>query len=217
MGKFIDLTGLKFNEWTVLYKASGTKWICKCSCGTIRSVDAYNLRSNKSKSCGCLGTNPPVKHGETGTRFHNIWMGIKRRCLNPNATHYEYYGGKGITICDRWMEYLNFREDMYPSYINHVNQYGEKDTTLDRNNSDGNYCPDNCKWATLKEQECGKIYKHQKLFEATYILPGPSFGYVEQSNNQHEFCRKYGLTRTAVNACLNGRGKHHKGWSFKFL
>lgn len=97
--------------------------------------------------------NPRYKHGMKGTRIYNIWKGIKVRCYNKNRIYYKNYGGRGIIVCDRWLNsFENFYEDMSLSYISHCKKHGEVDTTIDRINNDGNYEKDNCKWSTKLEQ-----------------------------------------------------------------
>lgn len=89
-------------------------------------------------------------------RFHQIWENMKQRCNNPNDYYYYNYGGRGIKICDRWSKYINFKADMEKSYKYHLKKYGKKNTTIDRINNNGNYCKENCKWSTLKEQNSNK-------------------------------------------------------------
>ena len=158
---FKDLTGTIFGYWKVLYldnpKSKATYWICKCKCGTVRSVNSSNLISGKSTSCGCYNKIQNSKdkkiHGMSDTRFYKIWIGMKKRCLNPKSRIFSYYGGRGIKVCDKWIKSFNiFMEDMYNSYLKHVERYGEKETSLERKNVNGNYCKSNCKWATLSEQ-----------------------------------------------------------------
>lgn len=150
-----NLIGQTFGRLYVLerdHSVSGfrkeTRWFCKCECGNISSVRSYLLRTGHTKSCGCLvkehaeQMNPP-KHGMHNTPTYHTWEGMKQRCLNPEATRYPEYGAKGITVCERWLSFENFFEDM-----------GERPEgkTLDRINPFGNYEPNNCRWATPKEQ-----------------------------------------------------------------
>lgn len=158
MPKFIngrkDRIGDIYGKLTVIeYGGSINKkvsvWVCKCECGNIVSVRGGNLNTGNTISCGCISaeliSNLSKKHGLSGTSEHSIWAGMKSRCLNKNNSAYENYGGRGIAICDRWLEsFENFLEDM-----------GERPSinlTLDRINNDGNYEKNNCRWGTKKEQ-----------------------------------------------------------------
>lgn len=154
-GKRKDLTGMQFGNWIVLYldresKNKNTKWICKCNCkkGKIKSVFAYALLNGDSMSCGCKNNPLKTKHGMYYTRTYKSWTQIIQRCKNPNNTGYEYYGGRGITVCDEWLEsFENFYEDM-----------GEcpEGYSIERIDVNGNYCKDNCKWITMNEQQRNK-------------------------------------------------------------
>lgn len=95
-------------------------------------------------------------HGMTGARIFNIWQAMKGRCNRHSSIEYKNYGGRGITYDERWEKFESFYEDMGKSYEEHVKEFGEKDTSIDRINVDGNYCKENCKWSTIKEQANNK-------------------------------------------------------------
>lgn len=153
MSQILDLTGQHFTYLTVIsfafIKNESAYWNCRCQCGTLKAIKSWSLRSGRTKSCGCVGNKT---HGMTSTRFFRIWTGIKNRCLNENCNKYIKYGGSGIKLYSPWETFLNFKNDMYVSYLAHVEEFGEKDTSIDRIDSRGNYEPTNVKWSTKKEQ-----------------------------------------------------------------
>lgn len=154
VGKFIDLSGQRFGRLTVICRAGRDKnhlllWKCRCDCGNTIITRGQDLRRRKSQSCGCLKieslVNRSQKHGMTGKRPYRIWKNMKTRCLNPNSPSYPDYGGRGIKICKRWREnFENFWADMGSTYQDNLE--------IDRINHDGNYCPENCRWASDKIQ-----------------------------------------------------------------
>lgn len=157
MGKAENLINKQFGKWRVLYQVENrgtrTAWHCKCECDREYDVLSCHLKSGKSYQCRvCADTLGKNRHGDKGTRFYRIWEGIINRCENPTATSYERYGGRNIKVCDSWKKYINFKKDMYNSYIKHCQEFGEDNTSIDRIEVNGNYECNNCKWATMKEQ-----------------------------------------------------------------
>lgn len=164
MPTFIDRTENIFERLTVTKLDKIEKgvvfWFCRCVCRNILSVRGNSLVSGTTKSCGCLKDEKSYlqgkkfkTHGMTKTRFYQIWHNMKRRCLDSKMASYPNYGGRGVTVCERWLKFENFMEDMYLSYLEHVKQFGEKNISLDCIDSLGNYEFTNCKWSTWKIQQ----------------------------------------------------------------
>lgn len=161
MGKFIDITGQRFGKLTVIKKAKSdkrgeAKWLCKCDCGNITIVLSSHIRNYRIRSCGCLFQKNKFlynsKYGnlENYQRLYNIYNGMRARCYNINCSSYKYYGGRGIKICNEWLE--DFFKFMQWSISNGY----KDDLSIDRIDVNGNYEPSNCRWITMEEQENNK-------------------------------------------------------------
>lgn len=152
-----DLTGKKFGNLTVVKKVErknrSNQWLCKCDCGKEVVCYQYNLERGTSTSCGCLRSYYAKKtrscHGESTGKLYKKWSSIKTRCYNKNTPCYKNYGGRGIKMCDEWLDFWNFREWAYK------NGYSEG-LTLERIDVNGNYEPSNCKWIPMEEQAINK-------------------------------------------------------------
>lgn len=153
----LDLTGQPFGRLTVTSRGPNGKhgevrWHCRCTCGNETLVYAGNLRSGDTRSCGCLSrellvtrstTHGAARVGAETPEYH-AWHAMFQRCTNPHHASWEDYGGRGVTVCERWQSFENFIADMGPR--------PSPKHSLDRTNNDGNYEPSNCRWATWNEQ-----------------------------------------------------------------
>lgn len=155
MGKFIDLTGLTFNRWTVIKfigkvgTSNNNFWECKCLCGTIRILNGSAVKCGITKSCGCLQHgHSRGSHNMYNTPEYCVWCDMKARCYNPKANQYKDYGGRGIKVCDRWLGM-----DGFINFFTNMGSRPSSEHSLDKINNNGNYEKSNCRWATEEQQK----------------------------------------------------------------
>ncbi len=183
-----NLVGQTFGRWTVVSRAPNNKhnlsqWVCKCECDTLRLVTTSNLIFGSSTSCGCYRKELLTKHGHAKgclrTPTYDAWICMHQRCTNPKNPGYEFWGGRGISVCERWSSFENFLEDM-----------GERPPgmSIDRfPDQNGNYEKSNCRWATSAQQNRNTRRNHIVAFngethcltdwaEILGILPSTLFG-----------------------------------------
>ena len=157
--KFKDLTGMTIGRLTVLGRAENKNgrvaWNVICNCGNSKVVTTHELHSGDTRSCGCIHkeqlakrNKQNAKHGMSKTKTYNTWNNIKDRCYNPNCKYYQDYGGRGISMYGDWLN--NFQA--FYDYVSKLLHFNEAGYSLDRINNDGNYEPNNLRWATQKEQ-----------------------------------------------------------------
>lgn len=174
---------------------------CRCVCGSEIIVAGNSLQTGNTRSCGCLYretvANTNVTHGHVkngaASRTYSSWSSMRARCENPNESGYENYGGRGITVCERWHSFENFLADM-----------GERpaDTTIDRIDSDGNYAPENCRWASVRTQCRNK--RNVKLTAEDVALIRAE---LRDNASPKALASRYGVARSTIYSI-----KHSQSW-----
>lgn len=152
MAARIDLTGKTFGRWSVIRESHQVKsmiyWLCRCECGTEKTVFGADLKRGMSNSCGCLmrelAASRCQSHGMHSHKAYRSWIELKARCYNEKKEGFKDYGGRGIKVCPSWHDFEGFWRDMGDTW--------QEGLSIDRIDTNGNYEKDNCKWSTPKEQ-----------------------------------------------------------------
>lgn len=208
MGKLIDLTGKRYGRLIVLKRAKDNdchnkpRWLCKCDCGNVLEVSGASLKSGNTKSCGCLNRDLLTKHGRSGQRIYHVWRNMISRCYRATDQHWKDYGARGIKVCDAWKNSME-------EFIKWAEQSGyESHLTIDRIDVDGDYTPENCRWADVKTQNNNKRSSVRIEYKGgVYSLA--EFARATNLSKSVVFKRyKAGYTPEEIIHPLNGRMKH---------
>lgn len=193
----VDLTGQKFGRLTVVrfdHKENGRKYyLCQCDCGNFKIVSNHSLKSGNTKSCGCLHKEILIQrnkdnriHHPENERLLRIWRAMLHRCYKETDEHYDYYGGRGIKVCDDWHDFETFQKWAL------ANGYADN-LTIDRLDGNKDYCPENCSWATMTVQNNHKS-------DTKWLT------YKGKTQSLSDWCRELGLDYFRIKARLNSLG-----------
>jgi len=196
-GSAVDLTGRRFGRLVVQSRHysigprqnRGALWLCHCDCGEVRIVRSDALQSGKTVSCTCQKRDRVTTHGLSRmadgkkTPEFEVWRGIRRRCCDPSQIGFARYGGRGIKICDRW-------QNDYAAFLNDMGKRPSAKHSIERIDNDGDYSPENCRWATSTEQAQNR--RSTRLFE-----------FSGQAKCISQWAREFGLNKTTLRRRLD--------------
>jgi hypothetical protein len=187
MRAVIDLTGKAFGSWTPLERI-GLNWRCRCRCGVESMVNGGNLRRGLTTSCGChqreLAAKRATKHGQHRSPEWVTWCNMRNRCSNPKNKSYEQYGGRGISVCERWLGEMGFW-----NFIMDMGRRPTPDHSLDRIDNSKGYSPGNCRWADDHTQTRNKRSN-------VWVT---AFG---ETLVKADWCKRLNIRRSSLDRCL---------------
>lgn len=175
-------------------------WDCLCICGKVKTVNGCSIKRGDTKSCGCkrieLFKESRKTHGLSRDRIYDIWTTMISRCKKKSNASYDRYGARGISVCDKWLKFDGFRDDMYDSYLKKVKS--TPNCQIDRIDSNGNYEKNNCRWVSPKENARnrknigqGRILTKDQVDEIRYNCDN-------KIKTQAYFSRKYDIDKTCI-------------------
>mgnify|MGYP000232883929 FL=1 len=184
--KPIDMTGYRFSSLTAIKPVGRTKksrniiWLFRCDCGSLEKFDGYQVRSGRTidcKRCSSERTRQvSLKHGLSESAEFSIWTDIQTRCYNPNTVSYQNYGGRGITVCQRWL-------DSFKNFLFDMGERPSKRHSIERLNNNDGYSPGNCVWATATEQNNNKRSNHKITIKG---ITKKIKEYIQKKNQEKE-------------------------------
>lgn len=197
-GSIKDIAAQRFGSWTAIRLVARPAdktvkeayWLCRCECGAQGVQTGRRLRYGNVKMCAACSSAPNYRYNPLTASTYQSWRAMRLRCLNPKQAGYKRYGGRGITICDRWNNFANFLEDM---------GLRPEGKTLDRTDSNGNYTPENCRWATELEQQRNRANSKITDEQAAEIKRLASAGHRTK-----DIAARYGLCTGYVRAVVRG-------------
>lgn len=199
--KLVKITNKKYNKQYGVFQCT--------KCGREKEVSIYHMINGKGsshKSC----TRLIDKNNKYYKRFRSIWGDMRKRTTNPNVKQWNDYGGRGISS-EKYKFFVDFYDDLFCGYVEHVDSFGEQDTTIDRINVNGDYEPGNCRWATIKEQNINTRRK-RKIIAINTITND-----VFEFNSPSDCARELSVSLNSMYNILNGHGKTYKNYNFKYI
>lgn len=187
-----NMTGKRFGLLTVVCRegshqvSGGATWLCHCDCGSEKVIEGRLLRNGTTNSCGCLQKKNGTTHGHSNDPTYYSWRAMLKRCNNEKHVAYKNYGGRGITVCHRW-------QDSFVSFLTDMGERPSLQFSIDRIDSDGNYEPGNCRWATSDSQSRNRRNNVRLTLNGVTMTAA-------------EWARKVGICQTSLQKRLK------KGW-----